>query len=141
MKYADKILLFGIMTIIGLVFINGYTPVTWSTVPQNFKDSIWSMVAGKIKPYSGTTNSSGNFTTTFATPYAVAPNIQAQVIGGTTETFVRITSISTTGFTINVFTRGVVSSLPIVGSLVNTLLGGVTTPLNGASVDVLITEK
>lgn len=91
--------------------------------------------------YSGTTDASGNYTVTFSTAYSVAPNIQCQVIAGTTETFLRVTSITATGFTINVYTRGIVSSLPVIGVLTNTLLGATTTPLSAANVDVLITEK
>lgn len=82
--------------------------------------------------YSGTTDSSGNYTVTFGTAYSVAPNIQANPIGGSTENFLKIVSISTTGFTTNVFQRANVLSLA---------LSTATTAVSGASVDVLITEK
>lgn len=80
--------------------------------------------------YSGTTDSSGNYTVTFGTAYSVAPNIQANIIGGTNTEFIKITSVSTTGFTVNVSNRtDVVGLLPIFSNV------------SGASVDCLITEK
>lgn len=82
--------------------------------------------------YSGTTDASGNYTVTFGTSYSATPNIQANPIGGSTETFLKITSISTTGFAVNVFQRATVLSLA---------LSTATTAINGAFVDVLITEK
>jgi hypothetical protein len=80
--------------------------------------------------YSGTTNSSGNYTITFGTTYLVAPNIQANIIGGTNTNLIKISSVTTTGFTVNVVNRlDVIGLLPTYSNV------------NGASVDVLITEK
>ncbi len=80
--------------------------------------------------YSGTTNASGNYVVTFGTAYAAAPNIQANIIGGTNTNLIKITAVSTTGFTVNVVTRvDVVGLLPSYNNV------------NGAAVDVLITEK
>lgn len=84
----------------------------------------------KQETYSGTTNSSGNFVVTFGTSYSTAPNIQANIIGGTNTNLIKIISISTTGFTVNVVNRAdVIGLLPTYSNV------------NGASVDVLITEK
>lgn len=83
-------------------------------------------------PYSGTSNASGNYTVVFATAYSAAPNIQANVVGGNTEQQCRIVSVSTTGFTINAFQRTTVLSLA---------LSTATTPVIGAAIDVLVTEK
>lgn len=86
--------------------------------------------------YSGTTNASGVYTVTFPQPYAAAPNIQANIVNqSATNQFLRVTSISATGFTVNVFARG---SLNVLG--IDVLLF-TTTNVNGAAVDVLITEK
>lgn len=85
--------------------------------------------------YSGSTNASGNYTVTFGTAYAAAPNIQANITGGTALQRSTITSITTTGFTVNVVSQNTNTLLGIV-SLVSS-----TTLVNGASVDVLITEK
>lgn len=80
--------------------------------------------------YSGTTNASGNYMITFSSSYLVAPNIQANIISGSNTNLIKITSIATTGFTINVVNRAdVVGLLPSY------------TNVNGASVDILITEK
>lgn len=95
----------------------------------------WGDVTGKptIKrqeTYSGTTNGSGTYTVTFSTSYSVAPNIQANIINGTDNQIIRITDVSTTGFTVLVRNRtDVVGLLPSYSNV------------NGASVDVLITEK
>lgn len=86
--------------------------------------------------YSGTTNSSGVYTVTFSEAYSVAPNIQANIVNqSNTNQFIRVTSISTTGFTINVFQR---NSINLLGT--DVLLFS-TANVNGASVDVVITEK
>lgn len=91
--------------------------------------------AKRQETYSGTTNASGNYTVTFGTAYAAAPNIQANITGGTALQRSTITSITTTGFTVNVVSQNTNTLLGIV-SLVSS-----TTLVNGASVDVLITEK
>lgn len=84
----------------------------------------------RTEAYSGTTNASGNYTVTFGSAYSAAPNIQANIINGTNTNLIKISSISTTGFTVNVVTRvDVVGLLPTYNNV------------NGASVDVLITEK
>lgn len=71
-------------------------------------------------PYSGVTNASGDYTIVFATPYSVAPNIQAGIVGATTGR--EITKIvSTTGFTVHAYDGG--------GAI------------EGANIDVIITEK
>src|SRR6478736_6367550 len=85
--------------------------------------------------YSGTTNSSGIYTVTFGTSYSVAPNIQARVVGGNSNQVIIINSISTTGFTVTVVERQTSTLLGIV------ILQNTTVNVNGASIDVLITEK
>src|SRR6185369_3760728 len=80
--------------------------------------------------YSGTTSGSGTFVVTFSSSYSVSPNIQANIIGGTDSQIIKITSVSTSGFTVNVRNRtDVVGLLPSWSNV------------NGANVDVLITEK
>lgn len=84
----------------------------------------------RTETYSGTTNASGNYTVSFGTAYSVAPNIQANIINGTDTQNIRITAISTTGFTVLVRNR--TDALGLLPSYSN---------VNGASVDVLINEK
>lgn len=86
--------------------------------------------AKRQETYSGTTDGSGNYTVTFGTSYSVTPNIQANIIGGSNTEFIKITSISTTGFTVNVTNR--VDTAGLLPSFSN---------VSSASVDVLITEK
>lgn len=84
----------------------------------------------RLEKYSGTTNSSGEYTVTFSQSYSVAPNIQANIINGTDTQNIRITSITTTGFTVLVRNRtDAIGLLPTYSNV------------NGASVDVLILEK
>lgn len=87
--------------------------------------------AGKRQEtYSGTTNASGQYTITFGTAYSAAPNIQANIINATDTQNIRITSITTTGFTVLVRNRvDIVGLLPTWNNV------------SGASVDVLIVEK
>lgn len=93
-------------------------------------------VARRQEVYSGSTNGSGNYTVAFPTAYAVAPNIQANIIGGTDLQRSRITNISTTGFTVNVVAQNT-TTVALVGLV---LIPGVTAA-SGVSIDVLITEK
>lgn len=85
--------------------------------------------------YSGTTNSSGEYTVTFGTSFSTAPNIQANIIGGNANQVLTITSISSTGFTVKVVERQTDTILGIV------VLRNSTTNVNGASINVLITEQ
>lgn len=94
-------------------------------------DSKGRVTAGKRQElYSGTTNGSGLYTVTFAVAYGATPNIQFNLIGGAVTNIVRVTAISTTGFTITANNR-----VDVVGLLP-------TYPvLSGANIDVLISEK
>lgn len=89
------------------------------------------VISGKRQEtYSGTTNGSGVYTVTFPTAFSVAPNIQAGITNGTDTQTSRITSISTTGFTILVRNRtDVIGLLPSYANV------------SGATVDVVVTEK
>lgn len=80
--------------------------------------------------FSGSSNSSGNYSGTFSPAYSVAPNIQANIIGGTNTQTIKITSITTTGFTVNVTNR--TDTLGLLPTYSN---------VNAASVDVIVTEK
>jgi len=82
------------------------------------------------EPYSGVSNASGVYTITYTTPFAVTPNVQFQVIGGTARTVIMITSSSTTGCSFLVQTRNdVLGLLPTYSNVV------------GANIDILVTEK
>lgn len=95
------------------------------------------ITAGKRQEiYSGTTNSSGNYTVTFSSSFGVAPNIQSNITNqSASNQTIRVTSVSTTGFTINVFSRATLTVLGV------DLLSSAVTNVNGATVDVLVTEK
>lgn len=80
--------------------------------------------------YSGVTNSSGVYSVSFPIAYSVAPNIQANIINATDTQNIRITSISTTGATVAVRNR-----VDVIGLLPS------WTNVNGANVDILVTEK
>jgi hypothetical protein len=94
---------------------------------------------GASKPqqtYSGTTDVNGNYAVTFGSAYSVAPNIQANIVNqANANQFIQIVSVSTTGFTVNAYSRGILTILGI------DVLGGTVSNVNGAAVDVLITEK
>lgn len=112
----------------------GITAGDYGIVNVDTKGRILSGKRSEI--FSGTSNSSGIYTVTFGTSYSVAPNIQASITNqSSTDQFIRISSISTTGFTINVFQRSPVTILGI------SLLPGSVTNVNGASIDVVVIEK
>lgn len=90
----------------------------------------------RIESYSGSTDGSGAYTVTFSTSYTVAPNVQASIPNqSATNQFVRVSSVSATGFTINVFAR---NSINLLGTDV---LLFTTTNVSSATVDVLVVEK
>lgn len=99
----------------------------------------FTQLASSIKvpvTYSGTTNASGNYTVTFPVAYSTPPNIQASITNqGNTNQFIRVSSVSTTGFTVNVFQRSAVTLLSVE------VLLAATTNVSGANVDVLVTQK
>lgn len=108
------------------VVLSGSNGITTSGTYPNFTVA----KTKRQETYSGSTNASGNYTVTFGTAYSSAPNIQANIIGGTNTNLIKISSVSTTGFTVNVVTRvDVIGLLPTYNNV------------NGASVDVLTTEK
>lgn len=82
------------------------------------------IVSGKkSEVFSGTTNINGVYAITFATPFDVAPNIQANIVNQTrNDQYLRISSISTTGFSV----------------YAHDLSGA---DLSGVQIDVLINEK
>lgn len=85
--------------------------------------------------YSGLTDSSGNYTVVFTTPYTVTPNIQVQTINTSHNASVRVTSVTATGFTVN---AGIRAGLVVLNLNV---LGVEVTPTANMSLDVLITSK
>ena len=92
--------------------------------------------AKRQETYSGTSDSSGVYTVTFGTAFSVAPNIQAGLVNqSSTDHFIRVSSVSATGFTVNVFSRTPVTLLGI------SLLPGTIANVSGDSIDVLVTEK
>jgi len=103
---------------------HGYSGITSADV-LTYKPSL-----KRIETYSGTTNGSGTYTVSFPTAFSVAPNIQANIINGTDTQTIRITSVSTTGFTVLVRNR--TDTLGLLPSYSN---------VASAAVDVLITEK
>lgn len=85
--------------------------------------------------YLGTSDGSGNYTVTYSTAYPTTPDVQPQIQNATVTQSVRITSTSTTGFTVQVTNRAVTSVLGI------DLISGTATAVSGASVSVLVTAR
>lgn len=95
------------------------------------KSSIKRMVT-----YSGTTDGSGNYTVVFSTAFSIAPNVQASIVNGTDLQRLKVTALSSTGFTVNVIQQNT-TTVALVGLVI---VPGTTT-VSGASVDVVVTEK
>lgn len=86
--------------------------------------------AKRSETYLGSSNSSGNYTVSYATAFTATPDVQPQLQAGTPTQTIRITASSTTGFTVNVQSRtDVIGLLPSYANV------------NGASVGVLVTER
>lgn len=120
----------GTTTITATLENSGVTAGSYGIVTVDAKGRV--TTGKRQETYSGTSDASGLYTVTFGTSFSAAPNIQANVIGGTTEQVSRIISVSTTGFQVHIFQRATVLSLA---------LSTATTNVNGAAVDVLITQK
>ena len=89
----------------------------------------------RVETYLGATNASGNYTVTYASAFPTVPDVQPQTQIGVANQSVLVTSSLTTGFTIQVVLR---ASINILGS--DVLLASVS-PVNGASVSVLVTAR
>ena len=89
----------------------------------------------RVETYLGNTNASGNYTVTYASAFPTVPDVQPQTQIGVANQSVLVTSSLTTGFTIQVVLR---ASVNILGS--DVLLASVS-PVNGASVSVLVTAR
>lgn len=89
----------------------------------------------RVETYVGVTNGSGNYSVVYATPFSSVPDVQPQMQSGTFNQFIRITSSTTTGFTVNVGQRNAATVLGVE------LLLAATVAVNGASVGVLVTER
>lgn len=106
------------------------TATTSTNGLMSFADKVKLNGIKKQETFSGTTNASGQYTVTFTASYPAAPNIQANIINAADNQNIRITSITTTGFTVLVRNRGdVIGLLPTWNNA------------SGMAVDVLITEK
>lgn len=80
--------------------------------------------------YTGTTNSSGTYTVTYGAAYSATPDVQFNIVGGAVTNTIRLTSSSTTGFTVYVQNR-----VDVVGLLPS------YTNVNGATISILVTER
>lgn len=94
-----------------------------------------STASKRVETYLGVTNAAGNYTVVYATPFASIPDVQPQMTAGTFNQFIRITSSTTTGFTVMVGQRNAVTLLGMEVLLAS------TQPTSGASVGVLVTSR
>ncbi len=89
----------------------------------------------KSIPLIGTTNASGDYTYTYPVAYSTIPCVTATLVSNNDLDGWRITSSTTTGFTVHAFRQNTNTLLGII-NLVST-----TTNLNGATINVLVTEN
>jgi len=112
--------------------------ISWKSARTEEQERFEKAIIGIPVTMSGVTDASGNFTYAFPNSYTLPPNIQANPITTDNKVFLTIQSITTTGFTVKVERRNTLLS----GLLGNVeILLATTTPVVGASVDVLITSK
>lgn len=118
----------------------GTTPVVPTNVSAFTNDANYltanSLVGlRKVETFLGTTDASGNLTITFVNTYTTPPDIQPQIIGGTFNQMVRVTSVTNTGCVVQAAQRNVVTLLGLE------VLLGATVNLAGASVTVQVTPR
>lgn len=85
--------------------------------------------------YSGTTNGSGVYSVTYGTAYASTPKVVAQIRGGSIGQNCVLTSSTTSGFSVSAYEYDQTSILGI------TVFEVTTTPVTGATIDVLVFEQ
>ena len=93
--------------------------------------------AGKrVETFTGASNASGVYTVTFANTYSTAPNVQASITNqSATNQFIRVSNVTTTGCTVNVYARSAITLLSVE------VLLAATTNVSGATVSLLVTEQ
>lgn len=91
---------------------------------------VYTIPRKRRETFSGTTAGSGTVSFTFQNTYLVAPNAQANIIGGAVTNSCRITSLTTTGITVTA--NNMVSIIGLAPSF---------PALNGANIDIQIEEK
>lgn len=91
----------------------------------------------RVATYSGQTSGSGTYTVVFGAAYSSTPNVKADIIGGTAYQCAKVTSRSTTGFTVTAYTEETVN-VPLIGLVVTT---GTRTATNGLTIDVTVTSN
>jgi len=113
---------------------DGYTVIKPNTIsvetPGRWLRTKSYPVAPVMVTFTGTTNPSGNYSITYSTPFTSTPNVIALIVGGSNTQFVKLTSSTTTGFTVQVMNRNdVLGLLPTYSAV------------NGAIVNVLVTQN
>lgn len=115
------------------------------TIPASQVQSDWNANSGmgqilnkptitRVEAYSGTTNASGEYTVTFATPFASTPKVVAVPVTTDNRANVIVTSRSTTGFTVRMVTYQVVSLLSVE------LIAGAPVAVNNGTVQVVVVQ-
>lgn len=125
----------GIQGPVGLTGPTGATGATGPTGPTGNTGATGPAgPSRRIETYHGTTNGSGDYTVTFGTPFPTVPTIDPTLKAPTSNRqTVRVTSISTTGFTVRVEERQTLTVLAL------DVLGVTVTNIAGASLCVTIT--
>lgn len=123
----------------------GFTPISKASTDLLYKPigyvPSWAEISGKptakrTETYSGVTNASGVFTVTFPVPFTTIPSVQASIPNQlNTNQMIRVSNVSLTGFTVNVFQRAAVTLLSVE------VLLAATTNVPAIPVDVLVIEK
>ena len=91
-------------------------------------------ITKRIEQYNGTTDASGLYTVTYATPFAQIPNVQPEPPSVANYTWVKVTS-TVNGFSIRLIQR---ASLNVLGLDV---LASTFTNVSGGAARVLVVEN
>lgn len=112
-----------------------FTPTVagdWLTAPSRLSSALGELAARASVLYSGTTAGSGTFSVVYPTAYANVPVVNPQIVGGTNNPwqFLRLTSSTTTGFTVTAYESAIVDVMGV------NVVSGEPTTVNGVSVTV-----
>lgn len=93
------------------------------------------IVIKRVETFMGITDLNGDYSVTYDTAYLTTPDIQPQMQSGTPSRSIRIKSSTNTGFTVNVTEQTATTIMD------REVISSSATPVSGASVSVLVTER
>lgn len=88
----------------------------------------------RVEFYYGVTGANGIYSVVFSEPFPSIPHVNAEMVYPSTESYLRITEVTSTGFSVHTYQRAGLSVLGL------TLLSLATTNASGVAVSAMVAE-